>query len=116
MAKTKKDVLYHLSNVSYNKIGAHKIAAFLLGQGIVDKGEKVNFKEAKNGEELHTFNQFYDWYTTVDGEQILSSIITHLAEEFSNAVEKDDMDKANDFSLMIDFLLDAFEVEEKDVK
>lgn len=116
MAKTKKDILYHLSNVSYNKIGAHKIAAFLLGQRVVEKGEKINFKDAEDGEALLTFNHFYDWYTSVDDEHVLGLIFTHLAEEFVGAVAADDWDKANSFSLMIEFLLNSFEEKKKDAE
>ena len=75
MMKTKKDIQFHLNNTAYNKIGSHKIVAFLLGKDILKKGEKINFKEAKVGEQLHTFDYFYNWFASVDSKILFSKTL-----------------------------------------
>lgn len=114
MEKTKKDIQYHLNNVAYNKIAAHKIVAFLLGKGIIAKGEKLNFKEVKDGDKVSTFDNFYKWYTSCRNP--LFDLLDFLSDEMVTALAKDNWRRADKISRLIEFVLEASEVEEKNEK
>lgn len=114
--KDKKEILYHLSNVPYNKIAAHKIIGFLLGKDIVEKGEKVNFSEAKEGERLHTFNDFYEWYNVVNGNEVLTTLLVDLGDKLACAIDKEMWEVANRVSLQIELLIDTFGLDEEEGK
>ena len=107
MIKEKKEIFKHLNHVAYNKIGALKIAAFLLGQGIVKKGEKIYFAGCKAGERLHTFEDFYKWYTTVNSNEILDTLLIDLGDRLEQALNGGDFDMADRIGLQLEFLVDA---------
>jgi hypothetical protein len=116
MMKTKKDIQYHLNNNAYNKIGAHKIVAFLLGKDILKKGEKLNFKEAKDGEQLHTFDYFYRWFTSVNSKEIVDSLIEDLGDAMAHALETERWELADRKLLQIEFLVDALNLDGENKK
>lgn len=107
MIKEKKDIFKHLNNVVYNKIAAHKIVAFLLGQGLIRKGDKVRFKEANGGERLHTFEDFYRWYTTVNSNEILESLLCDLGDKLELTLNSGDFELADRVGLQLEFLIDS---------
>ena len=115
MMKTKKEIQHHLNNFAYNKIGSHKIIAFLLGKDIVKKGEKLNFKKAEIGEKEFTFDFFYQWFTTVNSKDILDSLFEDLNNKRTWAIENEKWEVACRTTLQIDFLVDAL-VSKKDEK
>lgn len=106
MMKTKMEIQYHLNNNAYNKVGAHKIVAFLLGKDILKKGEKLNFKEAKDGEKMQTFDYFYQWFTSVSSKDVLDSLFEDLNDKRAWAIENEKWEVAYRTSLQIDFLVD----------
>lgn len=116
MMKTKKDIQYHLNNNAYNKIGAHKIVAFLLGKDILKKGEKLNFKEAKDGEQLHTFDYFYKWFTSVNSKDIVDSLFEDLGDGMALAIEKEMWELADRKFLQMEFLIDALGLDRNGIK
>jgi len=109
MMKTKNEIQYHLNNTAYNKVGAHKIVAFLLGKDILKKGEKINFKEVKDGDKIHTFDYFYKWFNSVKTKDILDSIFEDLSERLAWALENEKWEYADRIALQIEFLVDAFD-------
>jgi len=116
MMKTKKEIQYHLNNTAYNKVGAHKIVAFLLGKDIIKKGEKINFKAVNEGEKTRTFDYFYKWFTSVNSKDILDSIFEDLGDRLAWALENEKWEYADRIFLQIEFLVDAFELEKDDAK
>lgn len=107
MMKTKKEIQHHLNNFAYNKIGAHKIVAFLLGKDILKKGEKLNFKEAKDGEKMQTFDYFYQWFTSASSKDVLDSLFEDLNGKRAWAIENEKWEVACRTTLQIEFLVDA---------
>lgn len=116
MMKTKKDIQFHLNNTAYNKVGSHKIVAFLLGKDILKKGEKINFKEAKVGEQLHTFDYFYNWFSSVDSKTVLDSLFEDLGNKLAWAIGNEKWEVADRTSIQLEFLVDAFDLNKKENK
>jgi hypothetical protein len=116
MMKTKKEIQHHLNNTVYNKVGAHKIVAFLLGKDIIRKGEKINFKEAVKGEQMHTFDYFYKWFTSVNSKDILDSIFEDLGDSMAYAIESEMWELADRKFLQMEFLVDAFGLDKDNTK
>lgn len=116
MMKTKNEIQYHLNNTAYNKVGAHKIVAFLLGKDILKKGEKINFKEAKDGEQLHTFDFFYKWFTSVNSKDIVDSLFEDLGDSMALAIEKGMWELADRRFLQMEFLIDALGLDRGGIK
>jgi len=107
MMKTKKEIQYHLNNFAYNRVGSHKIVAFLLGKDIIKKGEKLNFKKAEVDEKEFTFDFFYQWFTTVNSKDVLDSLFEDLNDKRAWAIENEKWEVACRTSLQIEFLVDA---------
>lgn len=59
--KTKEQVLEHLANNGYVPYASEKVMGFLLGNGIIKKGEKVKFLLGSR-----SFDDFYNWFTGKD--------------------------------------------------
>lgn len=116
MMKTKKEIQHHLNNTAYNKVGAHKIVAFLLGKDIIKKGEKLNFKEPKEHEHMHTFDYFYKWCMSVNSKDILDSIFEDLGDKLAWALGNEKWEYADRIALQINFLVDAFELDKDNTK
>lgn len=116
MMKTKNEIQYHLNNTAYNKVGAHKIVAFLLGKSVIKKGEKVNFKAVNEGEKTHTFDHFYKWFMSVNSKDILNSLFEDLGDRLAWALENEKWEYADRIALQIDFLVDAFESDKNNKK
>lgn len=55
--KTKEEVFEHLKKNGYSQVSGEKIMGFLLGQGIIEKGEVVEIRKGN-----YTFNDFYEWF------------------------------------------------------
>ena len=106
MMKTKNEIQYHLNNYAYNKIGAHKIVAFLLGKDIIKKGEKLNFKNAEVAEKQFGFDFFYEWFNTVSSKDVLDSLFEDLNDKRAWAIENEKWDLACRTSLQIEYLVD----------
>ena len=60
--KSKRKVFEHLGEVAYTKNAANRIMGFLLGCGIVEKGEIVEFKNPDDDEPRCNFDDFYAWF------------------------------------------------------
>lgn len=116
MMKTKKEIQYHLNNFAYNKIGAHKIVAFLLGKDIIKKGEKLNFKNAEFAEKQFGFDFFYEWFNTVSSKDVLNSLFEDLTDRRAWAIENEKWDLACRTSLQIEYLVDLLPSKNGDKK
>lgn len=63
--KTKEQVLEHLANNGYAPYASEKVMEFLLGNGIIEKGELVTFKKGNL-----LFDDFYEWFNK-EGEEVV---------------------------------------------
>ena len=90
--KSKRKVFEHLGEVAYTKNAANRIMGFLLGCGIVEKGEVVEFKNPEVDERRSNFDEFYAWFENEEEElAIFGSLIEDLTDAQQEARAEGDM-------------------------
>lgn len=90
--KSKRKVFEHLGEVAYTKNAVNRIMGFLLGCGIVEKGEIVEFKNPEDGEIRCNFDDFYAWFENEEEElAIFGSLIEDLSDAQQEALAEGDM-------------------------
>lgn len=90
--KSKRKVFEHLGEVAYTKNAANRIMGFLLGFGIVEKGEIVEFKNPDDDEPRCNFDDFYAWFENEEEElAIFGSLIEDLSDAQQEALAEGDM-------------------------
>ena len=90
--KSKRKVFKHIEEVAYTKNAANRIMGFLLGCGIVEKGETVEFKNPEDGEIRCNFDDFYAWFENEEDElAIFGSLIEDLSDAQQEAFAEGDM-------------------------
>lgn len=90
--KSKRKVFEHLGAVAYTKNAANRIMGFLLGCGIVEKGEVVEFKNPDDDEPRCNFDDFYAWFENEEEElAIFGSLIEDLSDAQQEALAEGDM-------------------------
>ena len=91
--KSKRKVFEHLGEVAYTKNAANRIMGFLLGCGIVEKGEVVEFKNPEVDELRSNFDEFYAWFENEEEElAVFGSLIEDLSDAQQEALAEDDME------------------------
>lgn len=91
--KSKRKVFKHLEEVAYTKNAANRIMGFLLGCGIVEKGETVEFKNPEVDELRSNFDEFYAWFENEEEElAIFGSLIEDLSDAQQEALAENDME------------------------
>ena len=91
--KSKRKVFEHLGDVAYTKNAANRIMGFLLGCGIVEKGEVVEFKNPEVDELRSNFDEFYAWFENEEEElAIFGSLIEDLSDAQQEALAENDME------------------------
>ena len=91
--KSKRKVFEHLGEVAYTKNAASRIMGFLLGCGIVEKGEIVEFKNPEDGEIRCNFDDFYAWFENEEEElAIFGGLIEDLSDAQQEALAEGDME------------------------
>lgn len=91
--KSKRKVFEHLGEVAYTKNAANRIMGFLLGCGIVEKGEVVEFKNPEVDERRSNFDEFYAWFENEEEElAIFGSLIEDLSDAQQEALAEGDME------------------------
>lgn len=90
--KSKRKVFEHLGEVAYTKNAANRIMGFLLGCGIVEKGETVEFKNPEDGEIRCNFDDFYAWFENEEEElAVFGGLIEDLSDAQQEALAEGDM-------------------------
>ena len=107
--KTFEEVKIYLESFTFRLYDAERIMGFLLGKGLVEKGEKVVFGARKGYKPLATFEDFYSWFE--DDDTRLEDLMNFLQDEQDKAIEKGDFDKANKLASYRGFLVDELELE-----
>ena len=92
-----------------------RVVGFLLGKGVIEKGEIVKFGgyDGRKGGELPiiTFDDFYEWFESEDELKVLEGLLNFLQDEQDKALEAGDTEKANTLATYLGFLVDALELE-----
>lgn len=118
--KSKRKVFEHLGGVAYTKNAANRIMGFLLGCGVVEKGEVVEFKNPEVDELRSNFDDFYAWFENEEDElAVFGTLIEDLADAQQEALAEDDMETFNRVTeqlmlLLEDYGNDILEMEEND--
>lgn len=90
--KSKRKVFEHLGEVAYTKNAVNRIMGFLLGCGIGEKGEIVEYKKPEDGEILCNFDDFYAWFENEEEElAIFGGLIEDLSDAQQEALADGDM-------------------------
>lgn len=107
--KTKEQILAHLNEVPYNKSARNRIVGYLLGAGVVEKGEVVNFVESPCGQKFNDFDVFYRFVTEMTRKEVLLDLVNDLIAEQVLAEESGDEGEVDRKSCQISLLLETFE-------
>lgn len=107
--KSKEQILAHLVKNGYNNIASHKIVGFLLGLGIIEKGEIINFRKVMEGDSPKAFDHFYKWYIT--DECPLCGLLEFLSTLHEQKVINKEKEEAQKILKYIAFLIDSFNLE-----
>lgn len=113
--KTIEEVRAFLLAHPFGKKTSTKIIGFLLGKGLIEKGEVVRFGEPTTN--CLTFDDFYEWFEAE--ECPLCGILHFLASAQEVAIKDNDTEMADRFAKYINFLVEEFiletiEVEDED--
>lgn len=117
--KSKRKVFEHLGEVAYTKNAVNRIMGFLLGCGIVEKGEIVEFKNPDDDEPRCNFDDFYAWFENEEEElAIFGSLIEDLSDAQQEALAEGDMETFERVTeqlmlLLEDYGNDILEMEEE---
>lgn len=117
--KSKRKVFEHLGEVAYTKNAVNRIMGFLLGCGIVEKGEIVEFKNPDDDEPRCNFDDFYAWFENEEEElAIFGSLIEDLSDAQQEALAEGDMEtfkRVTDQLMLLleDYGNDILEMEEE---
>lgn len=118
--KSKRKVFEHLGEVAYTKNAVNRIMGFLLGCGIVEKGEIVEFKNPEDDEIRCNFDNFYAWFENEEDElAIFGGLIEDLSDAQQEALAENDMEtfkRVTDQLMLLleDYGNDILEMEEDD--
>lgn len=89
--KSKRKVQEHLDRFAYTRNASHRITGFLLGVGIIEKGEVVEFKNPEDDEIRYNFDYFYEWFENEEEElAVFGSLIEDLADAQQEALAEGD--------------------------
>lgn len=108
--KTIEEVKNFLASFDFSLYDAERIVGFLLGKGLVEKGEKVEFCTRKGKKQVVTFDDFYAWFEN-DEECILCELLNFLQDEQDKALEDGDNKKADKLAMYLGFLVEELGLE-----
>lgn len=90
--KSKRNVREHLNGFAYTRNASHRIMGFLLGVGVIEKGDVVEFKNPEDDEIRYNFDHFYEWFENEEEElAIFSGLIEDLSDAQKEALAEGDM-------------------------
>jgi hypothetical protein len=112
--RTKEEVFAVLESYRLGMLDAERVIGFLLGKGVIEKGEIVRFHDCDcKGRELPRidFAEFYEWFESEDELKVLEGLLNFLQDEQDKALEAGDTEKANTLASYLGFLVDALALE-----
>ena len=117
--RTKEEVFAVLESYRLGMLDAERVIGFLLGKGVIEKGEIVRFHDCDcKGRELPRidFAEFYEWFESEDELKVLEGLLNFLQDEQDKALEAGDTEKANTLASYLGFLVDALELEYEEIR
>ena len=111
--RTIEEVKEFLKSNDFGCSDACRIVGFLLGKGLIEKGEIVNFGEHVYGKKYRicTFDDFYEWFEADEEFKVLEGLLNFLQDEQDKALEAGEIEKAYTLATYLGFLVDALELE-----
>ena len=116
--RTKEEVFELLKSYVLNLYDIKEVLGFLLGKGVIEKGEIVHFGayDGKKALPSMTFDEFYEWFELDDEMKVLEGLLNFLQDEQDKAVVAGDALKADTLAMYLGFLVDALELEYDEVE
>lgn len=117
--RTKEEVFAVLESYKLGMLDAERVIGFLLGKGVIEKGEIVRFRDCDcKGRALPTitFGEFYEWFESEDEFKVLEGLLNFLQDEQDKALEAGDTEKANTLASYLGFLVEELELEYEEVR
>lgn len=117
--RTKEEVFAILESYRFVSRDAERVMGFLLGKGVIEKGEIVRFHDCDcKGRALPTitFGEFYEWFESEEEFKVIEGLLNFLQDEQDKALEADDVKKADEMAMYLGFLVDALELEYEEVE
>lgn len=111
--KTIEEVKTFLASFDFSLYDAERIMGFLLGKGLVEKGEMVEFCTRKGKKQIVTFDDFYSWFE--EDECVLCGLLNFLQDEQDKAMEAGDTEKADRLAMYLGFLVEELNLEYEEV-
>ena len=113
--RTKEEAFAILESYRLSMSDSARVVGFLLGKGVIEKGEIVKFGgyDGRKGGKLPiiTFDDFYEWFEADEEFKILEGLLNFLQDEQDKALLVGDSEKANTLASYLGFLVDALELE-----
>lgn len=115
--RTKEEVFTLLKSYALSSYDIREVLGFLLGKGVIEKGEIVHFGayDGKRTLPSMTFDEFYEWFELDDEMKVLEGLLNFLQDEQDKALEDGDTDKADKLALYLGFLVESLELEYEEV-
>lgn len=117
--RTKEEVFAVLGSYRLSMLDAERVIGFLLGKGVIEKGEIVRFHDCDcKGRALPTitFGEFYEWFESEDELKILEGLLNFLQDEQDKALEAGDTEKADTLATYLGFLVEELELEYEEIR
>lgn len=117
--RTKEEVFAVLGSYRLSMLDAERVMGFLLGKGVIEKGEIVRFHDCDcKGRALPTitFGEFYEWFESEDELKILEGLLNFLQDEQDKALEAGDTEKADTLATYLGFLVEELELEYEEIR
>lgn len=117
--KSKRKVHEHLNGFAYTRNASHRIMGFLLGVGVIEKGDVVEFKNPEDDEIRYNFDHFYEWFENEEDDlAVFGTLIEDLSDAQQEALAEGDMETFNRVTeqlmlLLEDYGNDVLEMEEE---
>lgn len=117
--RTKEEVFAVLGSYKLGMLDAERVMGFLLGKGVIEKGEIVRFRDCDcKGRALPTitFGEFYEWFESEDEFKVLEGLLNFLQDEQDKAMLVGDTEKANTLASYLGFLVEELELEYEEIR
>lgn len=115
--RTKEEVFAVLGSYRLSMGDSARVVGFLLGKGVIEKGEFGGYDGRKGGElPIITFDEFYEWFESEDELKILEGLLNFLQDEQDKALEAGDTEKANTLATYLGFLVEELELEYEEIR
>jgi hypothetical protein len=98
--RTKEEIINHVHYVGYGKKAMKEICAFMVGAGLKEKAEVIQFKIGEG-----SFNDFYEWFLLDSERKIIVETLNKVNDIFKSAIEIE----TQSWSELFDKLINAFD-------